>query len=91
MTQAPSGGAGEDRAAFRKRIASVGFISGHPRPREFRRDDGSRVKEVTDEHGNVTTYANTGDTETVGVEIRPQTVQVTASGYGFSRTEEKGR
>ena len=74
MTQAPDGVAGEDRAAFRARIKSVGFVSGHPRPREFRRDDGQRVKEVTDEHGNVTTYANTGDTETVGVEIRPKTI-----------------
>jgi hypothetical protein len=64
----------EERAAFREKIRSVGVISGHPRPREFRRDDGVRVKEVTDEAGNLTRLHNTGDTERQDVEIRPQTV-----------------
>jgi len=64
----------EERAAFKERIRSIGVISGHPRPREFRNDDGQRVKEVTDHAGNITTYTNTSDTEQVGVEIRPQTV-----------------
>ena len=70
----------EDRAAFRDKIRSIGVISGHPRPKEFRRDDGVRVKETTDEHGNVTRLHNTGDTERQDVEIRPQTVTMTAGG-----------
>ena len=64
----------EDKAAFRDKIRTIGIISRNPRPREYRRDDGTRVKEVTDEHGNLTTYSNTGDTENVGVDIRPATV-----------------
>ena len=64
----------EERAAFREKIRTIGVICGHPRPKEFRRDDGVRVKEVTDEHGNLTTYSNTGDSESVGVEIRPQAI-----------------
>lgn len=59
---------------FRDKLLSVGFISGHPRPREYRRDDGVRVKETIDEHGNMTRLHNTGDTERQDVEIRPQTV-----------------
>ena len=64
----------EERAAFRDKIRTIGIISGHPRPKEFRRDDGIRVKETTDEHGNLTRLHNTGDTERQDVEIRPQTV-----------------
>ena len=60
--------------AFRDKIRTIGIVRGHPRPREFRNDDGKRVKEVTDEAANVTTYTNTGDTERVDVEIRPKTV-----------------
>jgi hypothetical protein len=61
--------------SFREKIATIGFVRGRPSPRkEYRTDDGVRVKEVTDDAGNVTTYQNTGDTERVGVEIRPQTV-----------------
>jgi hypothetical protein len=65
---------GEEKAEFREKIRSIGVISGHPRPREFRRDDGKRVKETTDEHGNLTRLHNTGDTERQDVEIRPQTI-----------------
>ena len=64
----------EEKAAFREKIRTIGVISGHPRPREFRNDDGQRVKETTDEHGNLTRLHNTGDTERQDVEIRPQTV-----------------
>ena len=64
----------EEKAAFREKIRTIGQVSGHPRPREFRRDDGVRVKETTDEHGNLTRLHNTGDTERQDVEIRPQTV-----------------
>jgi hypothetical protein len=65
----------DDGGSFREKIATIGFVRGRPSPRkEYRRDDGVRVKEVTDEAGNITTYQNTGDTERVGVEIRPQTV-----------------
>ena len=45
-----------------------------PRPREFRDDEGVRIKEVTDEANNITTFHNTGDTERVDVMIRPETV-----------------
>lgn len=64
----------EERLAFREKITSVGFVRGPARPKEYRRDDGVRVKEVTDDAGNITQYSNTGDTESVGVEIRPSTV-----------------
>jgi hypothetical protein len=59
---------------FRDKLLSIGFISGNPRPKEYRRDDGVRVKETVDEHGNMTRLHNTGDTERQDVEIRPQTV-----------------
>ena len=64
----------EEKAAFRAKIRSIGMISGHPRPREFRNDAGQRVKETTDEQGNLTRLHKTGDTERQDVEIRPQTV-----------------
>ena len=65
----------DDGVSFREKIASIGFVRGRPSPRkEYRRGDGVRVKEVTDEHGNLTRSHNTGDTERVDVEIRPQTV-----------------
>ena len=71
---------------FREKLLSVGVITGRPAPREYR-DGGVRVKEVTDEHGNVTTYRNTGDTEQVGVEIRPKTVTL-ADGRTLTHREK---
>ena len=71
---------------YRDRLLSVGVITGRPRPREYR--DGVRVKEVTDEHGHVTTYRNTGDTEQVGVEIRPRTVTL-ADGRTLTHRESR--
>lgn len=59
---------------FRDKLLTIGVISGRPRPKEYRRGDGVRVKETTDEHGNLTRLHNTGDTERQDVEIRPQTV-----------------
>ena len=62
-----------DGVSFREKIASIGFVRGRPSPRrEYRRDDGVRVKEVTDEHGNVLTWR--GDKDAADVEIRPKTV-----------------
>ena len=71
---------GDERAEWLARMRSVGQVSRSPRPREFRRDDGIRVKETTDEHGNVTRLHNTGDTERQDVEIRPQTVTMLTGG-----------
>jgi len=73
---------------YRDRLLSIGVISGRGRlrTREYR-DDGVTVKEVTDEHGHVTTYRNTGDTEQVGVEIRPKTVTL-ADGRTLIHREE---
>ena len=73
---------------YRDRLLSIGFVSGRRRQvtREYR-DGGVAVKEVTDEHGHVTTYRNTGDTEQVGVEIRPKTVTL-ADGRTLIHREE---
>lgn len=64
----------EEREKFKEKIRSIGVISRRPARKEYRRDDGVRVKEVTDDAGNLTRHHNTGDTERVDVEIRPQTV-----------------
>ena len=58
---------------YRDKLLSIGIVTGRAAPREYK-DGNVRVKEITDEHGHTTTYRNTGDTEQVGVEIRPQTV-----------------
>ncbi len=71
--------------AFRDKLLTIGVVTGRAAPREYR-DDGTRVKEVTDEHGHVTTYRNTGDTEQVGVEIRPKTVTL-ADGHVLKHRE----
>ena len=73
-------------SAYRDKLLSIGVISGSPRPREFRNDDGQRVKESTDEHGNMTRLTNVGDTERQDVEIRPQTVTM-ADGRQFAPQE----
>jgi hypothetical protein len=70
---------------FRDKLLSIGVIGGRSRPREYR-DGNTAVKEVTDEAGNVTTYRNTGDTEQVGVEIRPKTVTL-ADGHVLKHRE----
>jgi hypothetical protein len=70
----------EEKAAWLARMRSIGVVSGNPRPREFRNDEGQRVKETTDEHGNLTRQVNTGDTERQDVEIRPQTVTMLTGG-----------
>ena len=62
-----------DRQAWREKMLSIGVIGTRSGVREYR-DEGTRVKEITDEAGNITTYRNTGDSEQVGVEIRPKTV-----------------
>lgn len=59
---------------YRDKLLSVGVITSRARPREYRRGDGVRVKEITDDAGNLTRYHNTGDTERVDVDIRPATV-----------------
>ncbi len=61
----------DERAEWRERIRSVGFVSRAASVREYRTGDGL-VKELTDEAGNVTTFSNTGGAERVGVEIRPR-------------------
>lgn len=75
----------EERRAFREKMLSIGFTRRSPGRKEYR-DDGVHVKEVTDEHGNVTTYRNTGDTEQVGVEIHPKTVTL-ADGHVLTHKE----
>jgi hypothetical protein len=75
----------EERTAFREKIASIGFTRRIPARKEYRQD-GVRVQEITDEHGNVTTRRNTGDTEQVGVEIHPKTVTL-ADGYVLRHQE----
>ncbi len=56
---------------YRDKLLSIGVIAGRSAPREYR-DGNVRVKEVTDEHGNVLTWR--GDKDAAGVEIRPKTV-----------------
>ena len=64
----------EEREAFKEKIRSIGFAKGNPRPKEYRRSDGVRVKETIDDAGNMTRLHNTGDTERQDVEIRPQAI-----------------
>ena len=73
---------------YRDRLLTVGVISGKTRPREYRRGDGVRVKETTDEAGNVTRLHNTGDTERQDVEIRPKTFTLAD---GTKVTHREGR
>jgi hypothetical protein len=77
----------DEKRAWREKMLSIGFTGSRARVREYR-DDGVRVKEVTDEHGHVTTYRNTGDTEQVGVEIRPKTVTL-ADGHVLKHQESR--
>lgn len=70
---------------FRDKLLTIGVISGKPRPREYR-DGQVRVKEVTDEAGNILTYR--GDKEAAGVEIRPKTITM-ADGRQFTHQEER--
>lgn len=61
-----------------EKMRSIGFLSkGRTRDktREFRRDDGVRVKETTDELGTVVTEHNTKD-DRVDVNIHPDPVKV---------------
>ena len=66
----------EEREAFKEKIRSIQFAKkmGNPRPKEYRRDDGVRVKETIDDAGNMTRLHNTGDTERQDVEIRPAAI-----------------
>lgn len=73
---------------FREKLLSVGFIEGRKRPREYRGDDGVRVKEVTDDAGNLTRLHNTGDTERQDVELRPKTVTL-ADGRVLTHREDR--
>ncbi len=61
---------------FRDKLLTIGVISGRQRPREYKRHDGVRVKEITDEHGNMTRLHNTRGTERQDVEIRPKSFTV---------------
>lgn len=72
---------------FRDKLLTVGVVTGRPRPREYRRGDGVRVKETTDDAGNVTRLHNTGDTERQDVEIRPKTFTM-ADGRVLRHREE---
>jgi hypothetical protein len=65
---------------YSDRLRSIGLVHSRPAVREYRRRDGRRVKEVTDDAGNLTRFHNTGDTERVDVDLRPQTVHVLSEG-----------
>jgi hypothetical protein len=71
-------------SAYRDKLLSIGVISGKSRPREYR-DGGERVKQVTDEHGNVLTWRGSNDAP--GVEIRPKTITM-ADGRVLTHHEE---
>ena len=61
----------------REKLRSIGYLSrGRSRPRvvEYRRSDGTRVKETTDELNNTVTEHATKD-DRVDVLIRPETVR----------------
>lgn len=66
-----------ERKAYRERLLSIGYMKGgrkRPKVKEYRRDDGTRVKSTTDELGNtVTEHANKDDR--VDVTVRPQIVE----------------
>lgn len=64
--------------AYRDKLLTIGFMHRRQAVREYRRGDGVRVKEETDDAGNITTRHNTGDTERVDVQIQPQTVVMQA-------------
>ena len=70
---------------FRDKLLSIGVISRGVRTREYR-DDGVRVKEVTDEHGHVLTYRGDHPDGAPGVEIRPKTVTL-ADGHVLKHRE----
>jgi hypothetical protein len=60
------------------RMRSVGYLGRgrtRNRVREYKRADGIRVKETTDEHNNTTTEHATKD-DRVDVMIRPETIRV---------------
>lgn len=75
----------EDRVEWRARMKSIGMMRSRPAPREYR-DGAVRVKEVTDEAGNILTYR--GDKEAAGVEIRPRTITL-ADGRMFTHQESE--
>lgn len=75
----------EDRVEWRARMKSIGMIRGQQAVREYR-DGAVRVKEVTDEAGNVLTWR--GDKEAAGVEIRPKTITL-ADGRTFTHQESE--
>jgi len=58
---------------FRDKLLSIGFVGSRPGTREYR-DEGVRVKEVTDEHGHVLTYRGDQPDGAYGVEFRPKTL-----------------
>lgn len=76
----------EARRAFRDKLLTIGVITAKGRPREYRDGDGVRVKEVTDEAGNVLTYR--ADKDAAGVEIRPKTITL-ADGRTLTHREER--
>lgn len=61
-------------SSYRDKLLSVGFVRNKQTVREYRREDGIRVKEEHDDAGNITRRHNTGDTERVDVQILPSTV-----------------
>jgi hypothetical protein len=66
-------------SSYRDKLLSIGFVRSSQAVREYRRDDGVRVKEIEDDAGNITRHHNTGDTERVDVQIRPSTVIMQAN------------
>lgn len=66
-------------SAYRDKLLSIGFMHNQQTTREYRRDDGIRVKEETDHAGNIIRHHNTGDTERVDVQINPSTVIMQAN------------
>ena len=75
----------EDRVEWRARMLSIGMMRSRPAVREYR-DGAVKVKEVTDEAGNVLTWRS--DKEAAGVEIRPKTVTL-AGGRTYTHQESE--
>lgn len=66
-------------SSYRDKLLSIGFVHNKQTVKEYRREDGIRVKEETDDAGNITRRHNTGDTERVDVQIQPSTVIMQAN------------
>ena len=77
----------EDRVEWRARMLSIGMMRSRPAVREYR-DGAVKVKEVTDEAGNVLTYRGDHPDGAAGVEIRPKTVTL-ADGRMYTHQESE--